>query len=407
MALGTNWAGSYTYGARTLHRPQTVEQLQEIVAGAPRIRVLGSRHTFSDIADSVELVSLESLPPSAAVADGRLTVSGAIRYGELAPLLDREGVALHNLASLPHTTVAGAVATATHGSGDGNGNLATAVAGVELVTSTGEIVSATRGDDDFDALVVHLGALGAVTQLTLDVEPTYEIRQRVFEGLGWDTLFEDFDAITSAGYSVSVFTLWGETSSVWIKSRGEPPEALRGATPAPDDRHPIPGIDPVNCTGQLGVPGPWWDRLPHFRMGFTPSAGEELQSEFLVPRAHAIEAIQAVRALAPALEPVLQVSEIRTIAADRLWLSPQHGTDTIGIHFTWTREPEPVERVLAQVEAALEPFAARPHWGKLFLRSPAHLYERRADFLALAERLDPRGAFRNAWFERALDPGAP
>jgi len=403
MAREQNWAGSYTYGARVIHRPATIEQLREIVAGAPRIRVLGSRHTFSDIADSDELVSLERLPPVIEVADGQVTVGGAVRYGDLAPALDEHRLALHNLASLPHTTIAGAVATATHGSGDGNGNLATAVAAIELVTSAGEIVAARRGDPDFDALVVNLGALGAVTRVTLDAEPFYEIRQRVFEDLGWDTLYEDFDAITGAGYSVSVFTLWRETSSVWVKSRGEPPQELRGATPAPEDRHPIPGIDPVNCTAQLGVAGPWWDRLPHFRMGFTPSAGEELQSEYHVPRAHAIEAIQAVRALAPALQPVLQVTEIRAIAADRLWLSPQYGTDTIAIHFTWTREPEPVERALAQVEAALEPFGARPHWGKLFLRSPAQRYERRADFLALAERLDPRGAFRNAWLERALD----
>jgi xylitol oxidase len=406
MALGTNWAGSYTYRARTLHRPATIEQLQEILAAAPRIRVLGSRHTFSDIADSDELVSLDALPNDVTVAGAGVSVGGAVRYGDLAGVLEREGLALHNLASLPHTTVAGAVATATHGSGDGNGNLASAVSGIELVTSAGEIVAARRGDPDFDGLVVNLGALGAVTRLRLDVEPAYEVRQRVFEDLGWDRLYADFDAITAAGYSVSVFTLWGETSSVWIKSRAEPPEELAGATPAPVDRHPIPGIDPVNCTAQRGVPGPWWDRLPHFRMGFTPSAGEELQSEFLVPRAHAVEAIETVRALAAQVQPVLQVSEIRTVAADRLWLSPQYGTDTIGIHFTWTRDPDPVERALAQVEAALAPFDARPHWGKLFLATPAHLYERRSDFLALAERLDPRGAFRNRWLERSLDPGA-
>jgi xylitol oxidase len=404
MTLGTNWAGSYTYRARGLRRPETVEQLQEILAAAPRIRVLGSRHTFSDIADSDELVSLAGLPNEVTIAAGGVSVGGAVRYGELAPRLEREGLALHNLASLPHTTIAGAVATATHGSGDANGNLATAVSAIELVTSGGEIVAARRGDRDFDGLVVNLGALGAVTRLTLDVERGYEVRQRVFENLAWDTLYADFDAITAAGYSVSVFTLWGETSSVWIKSRGEPPEELAGATAAPQDRHPIPGIDPVNCTAQRGVPGPWWDRLPHFRMGFTPSAGEELQSEFLVPRAHAIEAIEAVRALAAHVQPVLQVSEIRTIAADRLWMSPQYGTDTIGIHFTWTREPKPVERALAQVEAALAPFDARPHWGKLFLGSPAALYERRDDFLALAERLDSRGAFRNAWFQAHVVP---
>jgi len=402
MTLGTNWAGSYAYRARELHRPASVEELQEILSSRPRIRVLGSRHTFNDIADSDELVSVDALPADVDIGAGTASFGAAVKYGDLARILEGEGLALHNLASLPHTTVAGAVATATHGSGDGNGNLATAVAALELVTSDGEIVRARRGDPDFDGMVVALGALGAVTRITLDAEPAYDVRQRVFEDVGWDTLFEHYDAITAAGYSVSVFTLWGDRSAVWVKSRGEDPAELFGATPAPADRHPIPGIDPVNCTAQLGVPGPWWDRLPHFRMGFTPSAGEELQSEFLVPRAHAIEAIEAVRGLAARVQPLLQVTELRTIAADSLWMSPQYGRPTVGIHFTWKREPTAVEAALTEVEAVLAPFEARPHWGKLFLSSPAHLYERRGDFTALMERLDPRGAFRNDWMDRVL-----
>jgi xylitol oxidase len=249
-----------------------------------------------------------------------------------------------------------------------------------------------------------------VTRLTLDAEPAYDVRQRVFEGLQWDALFAHFDAITSAGYSVSVFTRWGETTDqVWVKTRVDPgaPEEVRadlfGAPAATVDRHPILGIDPVNCTPQLGRPGRWSDRLPHFRMGFTPSAGEEIQSEYLIPRRHAVGAIEAVRALGDALRPVLQVSEIRTVAADTLWLSPQHGTDTVGIHFTWTREPAPVARAVERVEGALAPFGARPHWGKLFAADAAAIaarYERLDDFRALAARLDPRGAFRNAWLER-------
>jgi xylitol oxidase len=405
MAPERNWAGSYTYRAHTIHRPTTVEELQEIVAAAPRIRVLGSRHTFSAITDSDELVSLDGLPPEVVVGDGSVSFGAALRYGELARILEAEDLALHNLASLPHISVAGAVATATHGSGDRNGNLATAVTALELVTSTGEVIRAARGDPDFDGLVVGLGALGAVTRITLAVEPTYEVRQRVFEDLPWDTLYDGFDAITGRGYSVSVFTLWGDASSVWIKSRDGDPQELLGSRQAPVDQHPIPGIDPVNATAQLGVPGPWWDRLPHFRMGFTPSVGEELQSEYLIPRRHAVPAIEAVRALAAEIQPVLQVSEIRTIAADQLWMSPQYGRDTIGIHFTWTREPEGVERVLAKLEPALAPYDARPHWGKLFRAGPGHLYERRDDFVRLAERLDPRGAFRNAWLTSALDAG--
>jgi xylitol oxidase len=299
--------------------------------------------------------------------------------------------------------VAGAVATATHGSGDANRNLATAVAALELVTSNGELVTAARGDAEFNGMVVGLGALGVVTRLTLDIEPAYEMRQRVFEALSWDALFEHFDAITGSGYSVSVLSYLGDAvDQVWVRSRvTEAPEVVRddlfGARPATVDRHPILGLDPVNCTPQLGRPGPWSARLPYFRMGFTPSAGEELQSEYLVAREQALPAIEAVRALAERIRPVLHVCEIRTVAADRLWMSPQYERDSVGIHFTWALEPEAVTVVLGELEPALAPFDPRPHWGKLFRHAPR--YERVADFARLAERLDPRGAFRNAWLE--------
>ena len=401
MSAGTNWSGTYAYKAERLHRPSSVHELQEIVAAAPRVRVLGSRHSFNDIADSGELVTLEGLPADIAVDGRSVSLGAAVRYGELAAALRPHDLALHNLASLPHISVAGAIATATHGSGDRNGNLATAVAALELVTSDGELVSARRGDAEFDGLVVGLGALGAVTRVTLDVEPAYTVRQRVFERMTWPALLEHFDAIMASGYSVSVFTRWGETADqVWVKSRDEGPSDLFGATPATVERHPILGLDPVNCTLQLGVPGGWADRLPHFRMGFTPSAGEEIQSEYHLPRADAAAAIETVRGLADTLRPVLQVSEIRTIAADRLWMSPQHERDSVALHFTWEREPAAVERAVAALEAALAPFSPRPHWGKLFLSAPH--YERRPDFAALAERLDPRGAFRNDWLERSL-----
>jgi alditol oxidase len=408
-----NWAGNYTYRAERLHRPTTPEEVQELVPAAPRIRVLGSRHSFNDLADSAELVSLAGLPTDLVVdrSAGTVSFGAGTTYGELAGALNDAGVALDNMASLPHISVAGAVATATHGSGDGNGNLATAVAGVELVTSGGDVVTAARGDADFEGIVVGLGALGAVTRVTLDVEPAYEVRQRVFEDLSWDALFERFDEISASGYSVSVFTRWLESiDQVWVKSRvTDDPEDVRsdllGAAAATVDRHPILGIDPVNCTPQLGRVGLWSDRLSHFRMGFTPSAGEELQSEFHVPRLHAVPAIQEVRALAARIRPVLQVTEIRTIAADRLWMSPQYGRDTIAIHFTWKPEPEAVASVLADVEPALAAFDARPHWGKVFLAGAAEiapLYERLPDFARLMERLDPRGAFRNAWLEERL-----
>jgi xylitol oxidase len=410
---GRNWAGNYTYRAQRLHRPSTIEQVQEIIANAPRVRVLGSRHSFNDIADSSELITLEAMPMNVVVDHAASTVSfnAALKYGELAETLNAESVALHNLASLPHISVAGAVATATHGSGGTHGNLATAVAGLELVTSGGEIIEVSRDEPDFDGLVVGLGALGAVTRITLDVEPAYEVRQRVFEGLSWEALFEHFDEITSCGYSVSVFTNWGETiEQVWVKSRvtdeSEQVEGnLFGAVAAEVDRHLILGLDATNCTPQLGRPGLWSDRLPHFRMGFTPSSGEELQSEYQLPRRYAVEAIEAVRSLAARIQPILQVSEIREVAADRLWMSMNYGEDTVGIHFTWKPERDAVEDVLVQLETALASFEARPHWGKLFnadAAAIAPLYERMPDFIRLVEQLDPRGAFCNSWLKARI-----
>ena len=423
MTAETNWAGNHTYRAERLHRPTTLEQVQEIVASAPRIRVLGSRHSFTGIADSAELVSLEAVHTAASPLAGidvdreagTVSLGGGVRYGELAEVLRDAGAALHNLASLPHISVAGAVATATHGSGVSNGNLATAVAALEMVTSSGEVVRASRGDADFDGMVVGLGALGVVTRLTLDVEPAFEVEQRVFEGLAWDALSEHFDEIMACGYSVSLFTLWGDdVDMVWVKARtdrgGAPDGDLFGAVPARVDRNPVIGLDPTPCTPQLGRPGLWSDRLPHFRMGFTPSAGDELQSEYLLPSGSAVAALEAVRSLAERIRPLLLACEVRTVAADRLWMSTAYDQDSVALHFTWRPAPAAVADVLVDLERVLSPFAARPHWGKVFRAGAAAiapLYERHADFVRLTGRLDPRGAFRNAWLEVHLLGTAP
>lgn len=405
----TNWSGNYTYRARRIHTPATLEQLQETIAALPRVRVLGSRHSFTDIADSAELVTLDGLAPDIVIdrEDMTVSVTGAVRYGELVPELAREGLALANLASLPHISVAGAVATATHGSGDRNGNLATAVVRLELVTSDGELVRVARGDRDFEGMVVSLGSTGAMTRVALAVEPAYEVRQRVFEGLRWDALLAHLDEITSSGYSVSAFTRFGDGLEVWVKSRVDEPservvDELFGAPAAREQRHPIPGQDPVNATAQLGSPGPWSERLPHFRMGFKPSSGAEIQSEYIVARRDAGGAIEAMRSVVEPFRPLIQVCEIRSVAADALWMSPQYGQDTVAFHFTWIRDQVAVESALAVLEDALARLGARPHWGKLFVARAdtiRHLYDRLPDFAALLERLDPRGAFRNDWLE--------
>ncbi len=342
-----------------------------------RIRALGSRHSFTGIADSDELVTLDELPREIEfdLERRRVTCGGAVRYGELATALERQGLALANLASLPHIGVAGAIATATHGSGVRNGNLATAVRALELVCSDGQVKAIERGDPDFDGVVVGLGALGVVTRVTLEAEPFYEVRQRVFAPLAWEALYEHVDEIMSSGYSVSVFTRWGrEAGQLWVKTRVAEEvvrDELFGAPVAAQNRHPIDGLDPVNATAQLGIPGPWFDRLPHFRTGFTPSSGAEIQSEYIVAKRYAVEAIRAVRSVSAIVAPLVQVSEIRAVGADSLWLSPQYDQDTLAIHFTWERKPDAVWHALGEVERVLEPFSARPHWGKLF-RADAH-----------------------------------
>ncbi|SDT68941.1 D-arabinono-1,4-lactone oxidase [Actinoplanes derwentensis] len=406
----TNWAGNIVFGAQRLHRPGSVDELRETLAGTSRARVLGSGHSFNRLADTDgDLISLAGLPRMVEIGPDRTTVraDGGIRYGELATRLAAEGLALHNMASLPHISVAGAVATATHGSGVRHGNLATAVSGLEIVRADGAVAQLTRADPDFAGAVVHLGALGVITALTLDVVEAFELRQYVYENLSAEALDEHLDEILSAGYSVSLFTRWTGTGidQVWLK-RAEPLTGdLFGATEADGPRHPVPGMPALNCTEQGGVPGPWHTRLPHFRMEFTPSSGEELQSEWHVPRSSGRDALAAVAALRERVSAVLQVCEVRTIAADDLWLSPNHERDSLALHFTWIADTDAVLPVVAEVEKAIAPLGARPHWGKVFSTDPAELraaYPRFGDFAELAGRFDPAGKFRNQWLESLL-----
>jgi alditol oxidase len=406
----TNWAGNHRYAAGRLHEPRSVAELQELVAGLDRVRALGTRHSFTDLADTEgDLVTTASLPAEVEVdgAARQVRVSGGLRYGDLAQELARQGWALATMASLPHISVAGAIATGTHGSGDRTGSLAAAVAGLELVDGTGELRAVRRGDAGFAGHVVALGALGVTTHVTLDLEPTYDVRQDLWTDLPWDVAVEHLDELTASASSVSLFTDWasGVVQQVWLKSRATtvPPTELWGARPAAGPLHMLAGADVAAVTEQGGVAGSWEQRLPHFRLDFTPSRGEELQSEYLVPRTEAAAAVERLRALAPRFAHLLQVSEVRTIAADDLWLSGASGRDVVGLHFTWVRDVPGVYAVLPAIEAALLPLGGRPHWGKCFVAGAAELeplYPRLSDFRGLAGRLDPLGRFRNAFLER-------
>jgi xylitol oxidase len=413
-----NWAGNIEYGTDKLYSATSVEQAQEFVKKYARLKVLGTRHCFNHIADSTdEFLSLRPMDKVLSLdAQARtVTIPANMSYGQLSPYLHEHGFALRNLASLPHISVAGACATATHGSGEKNGNLATSVSAFEMITAAGDIVKLSRKQDGegFLGAVVGLGALGVITKITLDLLPTFMVKQYVYENLPLSELQEHFDAIEASGYSVSLFTDWQKKriNEVWIKSRVEAGQSFNatpdffGAKLATRNLHPIAELSAENCTEQMGVPGPWYERLPHFRMGFTPSAGNELQAEYFVPRRHAVEAILAIERLRDQVTPHLLISEIRTVAADDFWMSPCHKQPSVTIHFTLKPDWPAVSQLLPVIERELTPFHARPHWGKLFTVSPERLkasYEKLPNFIELTKKYDPHGKFRNDFLNKNI-----
>jgi xylitol oxidase len=412
-----NWAGNLTYSTDHLYTPASVDEVRQTVKNCSKLRALGTRHSFNAIADSTQnQISLKQLDQiSIDDAARTVTVGAGVAYGKLAPVIDARGYALHNLASLPHISVAGACATATHGSGIHNGNLATPVAAFELVSADGQVHNLSReiDGDQFLGSVVGLGALGVVTSVTLNLLPTFQVAQSVYQNLSFDHLEHHFDEIFGSGCSVSLFTDWQNhhATQVWIKRRlasGDKndwqPEFF-GAKLATEKLHPITGHPAESCTEQQGIPGPWYERLPHFKMNFTPSSGRELQTEYFVPRDRGYEAILAVEKLRDRITPHLFVTELRTIAADNLWMSTAYQRPSLAIHFTWKPEWPEVSKILPLIEAQLEPFAPRPHWAKLFTVPPARLqsrYVRLADFKSLLNHYDPGGKFRNEFIDRNL-----
>lgn len=411
----TTWGGNHRYAASALLRPRSLDEAADLVLAHDRVRVLGTRHSFNDIADTRGVqVSLDRVPVTVEVDRGSrtATVAGWATYAEVAAALAPHDLALHTMASLPHISVAGAIATATHGSGLRNQGLGGAVRGLELIDGLGEPVQVLRGDPSFAGHVVHLGSLGIVTSLTLDLVPARPYHQRAYLGLSGHDLSAAPLAVLGAAESVSCFTRWQErrVEQVLIKSADDPasdPEQIVGATPSDRTFHPVPGFDPVGVTEQGGRPGPWWERLPHFRSDHQPSTGQEIQSEWFVPLPLAGAAVDALWRVGAHLDPALQISEVRTVAADDLWLSPAHHQDVVAFHFTWHPDPVAVERAVAVVEQALSTYHALPHWGKVWQRaSGSHRrYPRLDDFLDLVEERDPRRRFHNAFLVGLGPPG--
>jgi xylitol oxidase len=409
-----NWAGNITYLSDNLYEPSTIEELREVIVNNRKIKAQGTNHSFNGIDNStfnfVRLLKMNQVI-SLDETNMTVTVQAGMRYGELCKYLEEKGYALHNLASLPHISIGGSIATATHGSGDKNRNLSSAVRAMKIMNAAGEVVDA---GNDLPSTIVHLGALGIVTEVTLAIQPSFQVRQFVYQYLPMNVLKDHFEEIFSSGYSVSLFFDWASENinQVWVKKRvtsddpGDAPADLFGAKAATKDLHPIETISAVNCTPQMGVAGPWHERLPHFKLDFTPSAGEELQAEYFVPRSRGYEAIAAVYDLREKVSPLIQISEVRSIAADELLMSPCYKQDSIAIHFTWKKDWDGVSKVLPLIERVLEKFTVRPHWGKLFTVDPKVLGSRYAsrlnDFNKLAKRFDPDGKFQNEFLERNL-----
>jgi len=413
-----NWSKHVQFQATTYHRPETIEQLQQIVRSAATVRVVGAGHSFNDLTDTTDtLISLDRLDKAVTFDHARqtATVNAGITYIELTPILHQAGYALPNMASLPHITVIGAAATATHGSGDRLGNLATHISGLEILKADGELVQLSKAQDGdrFEGVVVALGGLGIVTKVTLDLVPAFSMRQQAYQNLPLAEMVTHFDAIMGAGYSVSLLTAWHNklVDQVWVKQALPDDQALPlaetlfSATLATTDLSPAVGAFTDGLTPQRGVPGPWYERLPHFHLQSTLTGDDELQTEYFVSREHAVEALLAVESLNEQMATFLKVCEVRSVAADNLWLSPAYRQDCIGIHFSWFSRWAQVSQFLPALEARLAPFQARPHWGKLFTMPPEEVsahYEKMSDFRDLVAEFDPQGKFRNAYLERYI-----
>ncbi|MGH3264914.1 MAG: FAD-binding protein [Trebonia sp.] len=404
-----NWAGTYTYTARGVVRARTVDEVRRAVLGGGRVRALGTRHSFNDLADTTgTLISLSGIDPDPVLdpAARTVTIGAGATCGALAAWLEERGWALGTMGSLPHISIGGAIATGTHGSGVRNQVLSAAVTGLQYVDAAGEVRDARRGDPDFAGMAVGLGAFGIVTRVALEIEPSYLIRQDVYTGLPWDSVLAGLEDIMSAAFSVSLFTSWlgDSVQQAWVKRRltgpdDLVPERFFGARLA---MRPVwPTDPPAGKLTPVGVAGPGSQRLPHLRTDSVPSNGNEIETEFFVPMSQGAAALEAVRGLRKRLARVLLVAEIRAIAADDLWLSGASGRPTLALHFTWRHNARKVVGLLPELQEAVAPFGARPHWGMVWRRFGLDsVYPKLADARDLFERIDPHGTFSNDHLER-------
>jgi alditol oxidase len=402
-----NWGGNLSYGTDQILEPTTIDELSQIIKSG-KVRPIGTKHSFSPVViGDGKLVSTMGLvfEPFVDEKEAKVTVAANTRFGDLAIYLESRGWALKNMGSLPHISIAGACATGTHGSGDGNQILSASLSSYSFLDGRGEMQTFSRGDELFEAGRLGLGAYGLWVQLTLDVVPSYRMRQDVYHDILWEAFYENPANLTSAGYSVSLFTKWGKPTidQTWVKTRisdGPPANPLHGVYAETESKRELaPGVGD-NLTAQGGQEGAWCDRLPHFRLDATPSAGDEIQTEYFVQRDQVASAVKQLNQLAELINPILIITEIRTIASDQAWLSPMLRGDSVALHFTWRNDPAAVNDAVQQIEAKLGDYGIIPHWGKVnaFDKSRlAAVHSRISDAREVFDELDPMRKFSSEY----------
>ncbi|KAI1700234.1 d-arabinono-1,4-lactone oxidase domain-containing protein [Ditylenchus destructor] len=363
-----NWGNNFRFSTQNIQYPTSVEEVQQIVRNANKLRVVGTRHSFSKIADSPNtmlstlalknIIGFDPTVPS-------ITVQAGITYTDLNPFLPNYG----------------------------------------------------PNDPELKAIAVGLGAFGVITQVELEVEPTFNLTNYVFVNMPEQDIYDHFDEIENLGYSVQLFTDFstpGVWDQVWVWVRSDENsnvgnmQNLYGATRTHEQVTAIEALPPTYLMEQ-GKEQPWYYGLVDYHLGLSGFDGAEIQSEYFMPYENAIPAIQAVSNFSDLIAPRVYTMLIRTIKGDDLWMSESFNETTVAIHFTWKPNMTAVMEVLPQIEQALLPYGARPHWGKVFAQGPEtylHRYPKLNQWKQLAETLDPTHKFRNKFLEDTVFTGS-
>jgi L-gulonolactone oxidase len=414
-----NWAREQRCAPERIERPTSETELAEVVARADRVKVAGSGHSFTDIActDGV-MVDMSSMSLVLSLAGNEVTVQAGITLHELGEELRARGLAMENQGDVDPQSLGGAISTATHGTGGRFGNLSSQVIGVRLVSGTGEILD--LGGEDLRAARVSLGALGAIAAVTLRCVPAFTIH-RIDEPRPLDEVLPRLDELVDANDHWEAFVMPYTRRALTLTSERtdrapDPPgraaafvhdviveNAVLGLFCRTGRR--FPGAIPALNRRLASLMG----RAEHLDASNRVYANKRLvrftEMEYAIPRERAAEALERVLAMVERRRlPVGFPIELRVVAPDDALLSTAHerATAYIAVHQYVGMEFETYFRA---VEAIMDDYDGRPHWGKRHYQSAATLRPRYPEwdtFGEVRERLDPERRFENDYLRRVL-----